>query len=127
MKFDSSAVLGDPETLVWKIRWLLRNQGKLMVDIKPGPAFQFYPDRWISDMKVHLMDPAARGAHIHCMCFAWLESVPCSIPDDADHVVHRLAWAGIGWASSMSITGMSSSIRYRRWHAGQSSALCSGT
>ncbi len=56
-----------------------------------SPAFQFYPKQWLGDDKVMLMDFDARGMHLHCMCIAWQQNDPCTLPDD-DEKLRR--WCG---------------------------------
>jgi uncharacterized protein YdaU (DUF1376 family) len=44
----------------------------------PGrsPAFQFYPNDFISDRNVVLMSMAERGVYITLLCYAWQEPLP---------------------------------------------------
>lgn len=46
-----------------------------------SPAFQFYPQDFISDIKVKLMSPEAVGAYIFLLCHDWIET---GIPDDEE-------------------------------------------
>jgi hypothetical protein len=48
------------------------------------PAFQFYPKQWLGDDLILLMDWDARAMHLHCMCIAWQQTPPCTLPDDDD-------------------------------------------
>ena len=48
------------------------------------PAFQFYPDKWLSDQKVTLMSPAGEGNYIRLLCYSWEEG---SIPADRSAIV----------------------------------------
>lgn len=47
------------------------------------PAFQFYPDAWLSSSSVTLMTPAEEGAYLRLLCHAW-QSDDCGLPDDDD-------------------------------------------
>lgn len=49
-----------------------------------SPAFQFYPKQWLADDNVLLMDLDAQALHLRCMCLAWQQDPPCTLPDDDD-------------------------------------------
>lgn len=63
-----------------------------------SPAFQFYPDSWLSSLSITLMTPAEEGAYIRLLCHAWMSS-DCGLPADSDSlkVLSRL---GVGWIKS---------------------------
>ena len=63
-----------------------------------SPAFQFYPDSWLSSLAVTLMSPAEEGAYLRLLCHAWL-SPDCGLPSDSESlkVLSRL---GVGWSKS---------------------------
>lgn len=46
-----------------------------------SPAFQFYPDDWLSCEKVSTMTPACEGAYIRLLSYAW-RSEDCGLPSD---------------------------------------------
>lgn len=60
-----------------------------------APAFQFYPNDWLSSAHVAMMTPAEEGAYIRLLCYAWSDP-DCSIPDD-DETLSRLSRLGEGW------------------------------
>lgn len=60
-----------------------------------SPAFQFYPNDWLSSTVIATMTPAEEGAYIRLMCYAWNDE-HCSIPDD-DEVLAKLSRLGEGW------------------------------
>lgn len=45
------------------------------------PAFQFYPNDWLSSPTILLMTPAQEGAYIRLLCYCWSDK-DCSLPDD---------------------------------------------
>ena len=49
---------------------------------KGAPAFQFYPDDWLSSKDITLMSAAEEGAYIRLLSYAWLAD-DCGLPDDA--------------------------------------------
>lgn len=59
------------------------------------PAFQFYPDSWLSSQDIMLMSPAEEGAYIRLLAISWL-SEDCGLPDD-DDVLSRLSRLGEAW------------------------------
>jgi uncharacterized protein YdaU (DUF1376 family) len=63
-----------------------------------SPAFQFYPDSWLSSLSITLMTPAEEGAYIRLLCHAWL-SPDCSLPADSDSL-KTLSRLGVGWKNS---------------------------
>lgn len=65
--------------------------------MKP-PAFQFYPDSWLSSTDISLMTPAEEGAYIRLLCHAWLQD-DCGIPDD-DDALAVLSRLGRAWKKS---------------------------
>jgi uncharacterized protein YdaU (DUF1376 family) len=64
------------------------------------PAFQFYPNDWLSSLKITLMSPAEEGAYIRLLCYAWADA-DCSLPDD-DTVLAQLSRLGEGWLNGAS-------------------------
>lgn len=62
------------------------------------PAFQFYPDAWLSSTAVSLMTPAEEGAYIRLLCHAW-QSDDCGLPDD-DEALASLSRLGKKWIKS---------------------------
>ena len=52
-----------------------------------SPAFQFYPNDWLSSQNITLMTPAEEGAYIRLLCYAWADP-DCSIPND-DEILAR--------------------------------------
>ncbi len=57
-----------------------------------SPAFQFYPNDWLSSRSVRLMDAEQRGWYIQLLCEAW-QSVPqCTLPNDPE-ILWKLAGA----------------------------------
>src|SRR5690348_14855054 len=63
-----------------------------------SPAFQFYPDAWLSSTSVSLMTPAEEGAYIRLLCHAW-QSEDCGLPDD-DEALAELSRLRGSWAKS---------------------------
>lgn len=57
------------------------------------PAFQFYPNDWLSSSAVALMTPEQEGAYIRLLCYDWASD---GIPDD-DAVLAALSRLGEGW------------------------------
>lgn len=64
--------------------------------MKKSPAFQFYPDEWLTDLDVILMTPEQEGAYIRLICLCWLDN-DLSIPDDDDQlsVLSRINKGGL--------------------------------
>ena len=60
--------------------------------MKP-PAFQFYPNDWLSSAAVILMTPEQEGAYIRLLCYDWASD---GIPDD-DATLAALSRLGEGW------------------------------
>jgi uncharacterized protein YdaU (DUF1376 family) len=60
--------------------------------MKP-PAFQFYPNDWLSSSAVTLMTPEQEGAYIRLLCYDWASD---GIPDD-DATLAALSRLGEGW------------------------------
>lgn len=48
-----------------------------------SPAFQFYPDKWLSSPRVALMTPSQEGAYIRLLCYDWDKD---GIPNDPDQL-----------------------------------------
>ena len=63
-----------------------------------SPAFQFYPDSWLSSKDILLMTPAEEGAYIHLLSLAWLED-DCGLPND-DEALAILSRLGRKWEKS---------------------------
>lgn len=57
------------------------------------PAFQFYPQDFISDINVKLMTCEERGAYISLLCHDWIEK---GLPSN-DHALSILSGAGTRW------------------------------
>lgn len=47
--------------------------------MKPSPAFQFYPNDWLSSPRIATMSPAQEGAYIRLLCYDWTNN---GIPGD---------------------------------------------
>lgn len=60
-----------------------------------SPAFQFYPNDWLSSPRIAMMTPAQEGAYIRLLAYAWNDP-DCGIPDD-DKVLAHLSRLGDGW------------------------------
>jgi len=58
-----------------------------------SPAFQFYPNDWLSSAAVILMTPEQEGAYSRLLCFDWASD---GIPDD-DQTLAALSRLGEGW------------------------------
>ncbi len=65
---------------------------------RPSPAFQFYPDSWLSSPDIMLMTSAEEGAYIRLLCYAWL-SRDCGLPDD-DSALAELSRLRDAWPKS---------------------------
>ena len=65
------------------------------------PAFQFYPDSWLSSMDITLMTIAEEGAYHRLLCHAW-EQEDCGIPDD-DRQLAVLSKMGSAWKKSSEV------------------------
>jgi hypothetical protein len=57
-----------------------RGDGRLSV-VNRAPAFQFYPDDWLSSPKISTMTPAEEGAYIRLLAYTWNDP-DCTIPND---------------------------------------------
>ena len=62
------------------------------------PAFQFYPDAWLSSTDITLMTIAEEGAYHRLLCYAWQEE-DCGLPDD-DRQLAVLSKLGKAWPKS---------------------------
>lgn len=51
-----------------------------------SPAFQFYPNDWLSSRAVRLMDDQQRGWYWQLLVESWVSDPQCSLPDD----IHQL-------------------------------------
>jgi uncharacterized protein YdaU (DUF1376 family) len=60
-----------------------------------SPAFQFYPNDWLSSTHITLMSPAEEGAYIRLLSIAW-NSEDCGLPND-DNALSILSRLGEGW------------------------------
>lgn len=69
-----------------------------MTDSTKSPAFQFYPDSWLSSADVSLMTPSEEGAYIRLLCHSWLQD-DCGLPDD-DDCLAVLSRLGRKWTKS---------------------------
>ena len=65
-----------------------------------SPAFQFYPDKWLSSLNVLMMTPAEEGAYIRLLCYCW-ESGDCSIPND-DELLAKISRLNEQWFNGSS-------------------------
>lgn len=61
-----------------------------------SPAFQFYPNDWLSSPKIMLMTPAEEGAYIRLLCICWMNG---HLPDD-DEKLAELSRLKEGWLKS---------------------------
>ena len=68
---------------------------KGMTKMNLPPAFQFYPNDWLSSPKISTMTPAEEGAYIRLLCYAW-SNPDCSLPDD-DETLGQLSRLGERW------------------------------
>jgi uncharacterized protein YdaU (DUF1376 family) len=66
-----------------------------------SPAFQFYPDAWLSSRDVNLMSIAEEGAYHRLLCWAWLDP-ECGLPDE-DKQLAQLSRLGRFWNRSAAI------------------------
>jgi uncharacterized protein YdaU (DUF1376 family) len=65
----------------------MREKGKAMTVLGKSPAFQFYPEAFLSDENVQLMDYEERGIYITLLSHCWLEG---SIPADPGKIARLL-------------------------------------
>ena len=63
-----------------------------------SPAFQFYPESWLSSPKIMLMTPAEEGAYIRLLSLCWSEG---HLPDD-DAQLALLSRLGDDWFNGSS-------------------------
>jgi len=63
-----------------------------------SPAFQFYPDAWLSSLDITLMTPSEEGAYLRLLCHAWL-SPDCGLPADSN-ALKSLSRLGVSWTKS---------------------------
>jgi len=61
--------------------------------VNKSPAFQMYPNDWLSSPKIALMSPAVEGAYIRLLCYDWAND---GIPQDQDELA-ALSRLGEGW------------------------------
>lgn len=59
-----------------------------------SPAFQFYPNDWLSSRNVAVMTPAQRGGYIQLLCYDWTGD---GIPDD-DKILAALSGLQNEWS-----------------------------
>lgn len=67
-----------------------------------SPAFQFYPDAWLSSQRVQLMTLEEEGAYIRLLSFCWRHG---SIPADPDQAA-RLAGKGCSTTVATTVLAM---------------------
>jgi len=67
-----------------------------MTEKKKSPAFQFYPDEWLTDRIVAMMTPEQEGAYIRLVCYCWLDN-DLSLPDNDEQlsVLARISKCGL--------------------------------
>lgn len=58
-----------------------------------APAFQFYPNDWLSSESIAMMSLAEQGAYLRLLCYDWMKD---GIPDD-DIKLARLSQLNEGW------------------------------
>ena len=58
-----------------------------------SPAFQFYPNDWLSSPRIMLMTPAEEGAYIRLLSICWMNG---GLPDD-DEQLAALSRLGADW------------------------------
>lgn len=63
-----------------------------------SPAFQFYPDTWLSSLDITLMTPSEEGAYLRLLCHAWL-APDCGLPADSN-ALKTLSRLGTSWPKS---------------------------
>ena len=61
-----------------------------------SPAFQFYPQDFLSDDKVDLMSSAARGCYIMLICHCWLKQ---TLPNDPGQLARLARYTGRSWGA----------------------------
>lgn len=61
-----------------------------------SPAFQFYPNDWLSSPAIMLMTPAEEGAYIRLLSICWMNN---GLPDD-DKELEELSRLGKEWEKS---------------------------
>ena len=61
--------------------------------MRGSPAFQTYPQEFLSDLNVKMMSTEAVGAYWLLICHEWIE---CGLPDD-DEVLAVLSGMGDRW------------------------------
>jgi uncharacterized protein YdaU (DUF1376 family) len=64
-----------------------------------APAFQFYPDDYLSDDAVEAMSLAEQGAYMRLLCHAWKSKRPGCLEND-DDLLARLSRLGRKWRTS---------------------------
>jgi len=67
-----------------------------------SPAFQFYPNDWLSSPKIMTMSPAEEGAYIRLLCICWAND---GLPDNDDELA-VLSRLGEDW-----LNGRSTAVR----------------
>ena len=64
-----------------------------------SPAFQFYPNDWLSSPKIMLMTPAEEGAYIRLLAICWMNG---HLPSD-DESLAELSRLKEGWFNGSSV------------------------
>lgn len=85
--------MGEPwEAVIEKVLEVQAGVG----DVRPAPSFQWFPQQWLADANVLLMNWTARAMHFHLLQIAWQQSPPCSIPEEEGILMgwcnHPSAW-----------------------------------
>lgn len=58
-----------------------------------SPAFQFYPDAYLSDLNVELMTLEEQGAYMRLLCHAWKNATAGTLPNN-DEILAQLSRLG---------------------------------
>jgi len=68
-------------------------RARIDISNRATPAFQFYPNDWLSSLKVACMTPEQEGAYIHLLCHDWAND---GLPDDPA-ILAQLSRLGDKW------------------------------
>lgn len=68
----------------------------MSISMNKSPAFQFYPNDWLSSPSIMMMTPAEEGAYIRLLSICWMNN---GLPDD-DEQLAQLSRLGNDWEKS---------------------------